>query len=98
MADARRRAAADSFPYLLLVDEQRRPVGWIDDRVLATAEALRDADAVAESPLFEGHTTLRDALSMLLEAGVQAGIVVDAVGAVAGLLTVEMILERTNTR
>ena len=34
---------------------------------------------------------------MLLEAGVQAGIVVNDRGAVEGLVTVEMILERTRS-
>jgi Mg2+/Co2+ transporter CorC len=35
---------------------------------------------------------------MLLEAGNQTGIVVDGSGAVAGLLTVEMIMERIQAR
>jgi osmoprotectant transport system ATP-binding protein len=92
---ARRRAADDPFPYLLLVDANDRPVGWIDDRRLPQLQELRVEDADSESPLFDRHTTLKDALSMLLEAGVQAGIVVDDHGAVEGLVTVDMILERT---
>jgi osmoprotectant transport system ATP-binding protein len=92
---ARKRAAGDSFPYLLLVDEADRPIGWIDDRRLRSLESLTADAAESESPLFDRHTTLKDALSMLLEAGVQAGIVVNAAGAVQGLVTVEMILERT---
>ena len=35
---------------------------------------------------------------MLLEAGVQTGVVVNADGAVEGLVTVDMILERTRAR
>jgi osmoprotectant transport system ATP-binding protein len=96
--EARRRAAGDPFPYLLLVDGDDRPIGWIDDRRLQALGALSADDAESESPLFDRHTTLKDALSMLLEAGVQAGIVVDANGAVVGLVTVEMILERTRAR
>jgi osmoprotectant transport system ATP-binding protein len=96
--EARRRAAANPVPYLLLVDEAARPIGWIDDRRLSARESLRAEDAESESPLFERHTTLKDALSMLLEAGVQAGIVVNDKGAVEGLVTVEMILERTRAR
>jgi osmoprotectant transport system ATP-binding protein len=92
---ARRRAADGPFPYLLLVDGDDRPIGWIDDRRLPTLQELRADDADSESPLFDRHTTLKDALSMLLEAGVQAGIVVNDRGVVEGLLTVEMILERT---
>jgi osmoprotectant transport system ATP-binding protein len=96
--EARRRVAGDPFPYLLLVDGDDRPIGWIDDRRLQALGALSADDAESESPLFDRHTTLKDALSMLLEAGVQAGIVVDANGAVVGLVTVEMILERTRAR
>jgi osmoprotectant transport system ATP-binding protein len=96
--DARRRAAGDPFPYLLLVDDKGAPIGWIDDRRLPTLDALRAEDAIAESPFFDRHTTLKDALSMLLEAGVQAGIVVDEKGAALGLVTVEMVMERVRSR
>ena len=95
---ARRRAADDAFPYLLLIDAADRPIGWVDDRRLVSLDTLNAEDADSESPLFDRHTTLKDALSMLLEAGVQAGIVVDERGAVRGLVTVEMILERTRGR
>jgi osmoprotectant transport system ATP-binding protein len=95
VAEARRRAAAAPFPYLLLVDDANRPLGWVDDRRLPSLSALTAEIAESESPLFDRNTTLKDALSMLLEAGVQAGIVVDGNGAVAGLVTVEMILEHT---
>ena len=46
------------------------------------------------SPLINRRTTLKDALSMLLDADVQAGIVVDRTGAVLGLVTADMIAER----
>jgi CBS domain-containing protein len=50
------------------------------------------------SPLLDRRTTLKDALSMLLDADVQAGIVVDRTGAVRGLVTVDMIAERLRER
>jgi CBS domain containing-hemolysin-like protein len=50
--------------------------------------------AVETSPILDPMTTLKDALAMLLEAGVQAGVVVDTDGAVDGLLTVDMIAAR----
>ena len=96
--EARRRAAADAFPYLLLVDDARHPIGWLDDRVLASTAALRAEDAVPATPLLDRHTTLKDALSMLLVAGVQAGVAVDATGAVERLVTVDMIMERVRSR
>ena len=46
------------------------------------------------SPLLNRRTTLKDALSLLLDADVQVGIVVDRAGAVLGLVTVDMIAER----
>ncbi len=96
--DVRARIAADPMGYLLLVDERDRPIGWIEARRLESLAALTPEAAESESPLFERHTTLKDALSMLLEAGVQTGIVVDDDGAVEGLVTVDMILERTRAR
>jgi osmoprotectant transport system ATP-binding protein len=93
-ASARARATADPFPYLLLVDDRGRPVGWLDDRRIPAAGAISADDVEPASPLLDSHTTLKDALSMLLEAGVQAGIVVDANGGAKGIVTVEMIMER----
>jgi osmoprotectant transport system ATP-binding protein len=93
-AAARARATADPFPYLLLVDDQGSPVGWLDDRRIPATGTISADDVEPASPLLDRHTTLKDALSMLLEAGVQAGIVVDAAGAATGIVTVEMIIER----
>jgi len=46
------------------------------------------------SPTVNKRTTLKDALSMMLDADVQTGIVVDRDGAVQGLLTVDAIAEK----
>jgi len=93
-AVVRARVAADPFPYLLLVDGGDRPLGWLDDRrIPASGHIAADGIEPAE-PLLDRHTTLKDALSMLLEAGVQAGIVVNPDGAVAGIVTIETIIER----
>jgi osmoprotectant transport system ATP-binding protein len=93
-AEARRRAQADPFPYLLLVDKDNKPIGWIDVKAIPRSGGIDESEATAMSPLLDRRTTLKDALSMLLEADVQAGIVVDRRGAVVGLLTVDMIAER----
>ena len=93
-ADARRRALADPFPYLLVVDERNRPLGWLDQRAIPESGAVDATDASPAAPLFDRHTTLKDALSMLLATDVQAGIVVDEAGAVRGLVTADMIGER----
>jgi osmoprotectant transport system ATP-binding protein len=93
-AEARRRILADPFPYLLLVDDANRPLGWIDQHDIPAAGALRPEAARPQSPLLDRRTTLRDALSRLLDASVQAGIVVDRAGAVLGIVTGDMIAER----
>jgi osmoprotectant transport system ATP-binding protein len=92
-ASARRRALADPFAYLLLVDADNRPVGWIGEDEIPTEGRLTESMAESMSPLLNRRTTLKDALSMLLDADVQAGIVVDRTGAVIGLVTAEMIAD-----
>ena len=93
-AAARRKVLADPFPYLLLVDEERRPLGWVPLRDLPPTGVLGEELAVAASPLLDRRATLKDALSLLLDANVQAGIVVDRRRAVLGLVTADMIAER----
>jgi len=97
-ADARRRAREDPLPYLLLVDDADRPIGWVDQDTIPTDGSLRPALASPMSPLLDRRTTLKDALSMLLDADVQVGIVVDRAGAVTGLVTVDAIAELMRDR
>ena len=90
-ADARRRILADPFPYLLLIDLAGAPIGWLDQRAVPTSGTLTADDAAAMSPLFGPETTLKDALSMLLDNEVQAGIEVDRTGRAIGLVTAQDI-------
>ncbi|MBI3750730.1 MAG: ATP-binding cassette domain-containing protein [Chloroflexi bacterium] len=92
-AEARRRALADPFPWLLLVDAMRRPLGWVEEADIPTSGNLTEELASAMSPLLDRRTTLKDALARLIEAEVQAGVVTDARGAVIGLVTAEMIFD-----
>jgi predicted transcriptional regulator len=55
---------------------------------------LRVELAAASSPLLDRRATLKDALSLLLDADVQAGIVVDRQRTVVGLVTADIIAER----
>ncbi len=75
---ARERAAADPFPYLLLVDAGDRPIGWLGDPAIRGRRSADrgDGDPDVAAPV-DRETTLKDALSMLLDADVHAGIVVD---------------------
>jgi osmoprotectant transport system ATP-binding protein len=93
-ADARRRAMADPFPYLLVVDAADRPVEWVTAAALPEEGTISARGGMPATPVFDRLTTLKDALSMLLASDVQAGIVVDDAGAVRGLVTTDMIGER----
>ncbi len=90
-AEVRRRLAADPFHYALLIDDGDRPIGWVDDDTLRGTDTLTTEMAEPMSPLLDRRTTLRDALSLLLDAAVQAGIVVDRTGKVRGLVTVDQV-------
>jgi osmoprotectant transport system ATP-binding protein len=93
-AGGRDRVFADPLGYLLLLDERDRPIGWIKRSAVPMEGPLEAGLAVPASPLLNRETTLKDALSMLLDADVQAGLVVDAHGAFIGLVTAEMIADR----
>jgi osmoprotectant transport system ATP-binding protein len=93
------RTASDAGPgeprgYALLVDGDDRPIGWLDLARLPANGRLEADLAVPSSPLVTARTSLRDALSMLLDAAVQVAIVVDDAGRVRGLVTADMIAER----
>ena len=90
---ARERVLVDPFPYLLLVDADDRPIGWLDQHEIPTEGVLSAARAIPMSPLLNRRTTLKDALSLLLDADVQAGIVVNREGRVEGLVTAGLIAD-----
>ena len=93
-ADARRRVLDDPNRYLLLIDAGNRPIGWIADHDIPADGPLTEAMANPSSPQLNKRTTLKDALSMMLDADVQTGIVVDRTGAVQGLLSIDTIADK----
>ena len=94
-AAARRRleGVAD-LDYALLVDDENRPLGWIDSSDLAGSGPIDPGAATPGAPTVEPETTLRDALSALLGSSVQLGVVVDERERVMGLVSVDAIGER----
>ncbi len=90
----RERALQEPFGYLLIVDELRRPIGWVRRDHIPVSGSLDQAQATPTSPLLNRRATLKDALSLLLDADVQAGIVVDRNGVVLGIVTADTIAER----
>jgi osmoprotectant transport system ATP-binding protein len=86
------RGALDNseVPYALLVDDERRPLGWLSDRALA-GERITDELRSRPDPVLERDDILRDALSDLLAEEAQYGPVVDERGAVTGVLSIEIL-------
>ena len=92
-AAARRNALEQETGHLLVVDADDRPVGWVALEDIPREGTLTEDLPEPMSPLLNRRATLKDALSLLLDADVQAGIVVDRDGRVLGIVTVEMIAE-----
>jgi osmoprotectant transport system ATP-binding protein len=89
-AAARRAASQGAFEHVLVTEPGDRPVGWVHRDALTTGIVTAD-QVESTSPLLDRRTTLKDALSMLLDADVQAGLVVDRTGALRGMVTVDAI-------
>jgi osmoprotectant transport system ATP-binding protein len=93
-AEVRRRL--DGIPdldYALLVDDARRPLGWIDRGDLVGTGPIDPAAATPGAPTVQPETTLRDALSTLLGSSVMLGAVVDEGDRIVGLVSVDRISE-----
>jgi osmoprotectant transport system ATP-binding protein len=89
VAAAREAITGSDLRYPLVVDDEGRPVAWLDQDDLR-GEYIEEG---AGSPVLtvEGDDVLRDALSHLLSNEVQYGAVVDEQGRVDGVLSVEII-------
>jgi osmoprotectant transport system ATP-binding protein len=85
--DAWRRALDAATNFVLLLDRNDRPQGWMRVEQLTTDDSLTADNVDASSPLVHLESTLRDALSMLLASAVQTAVVVDERGRYLGELT-----------
>jgi osmoprotectant transport system ATP-binding protein len=79
-------------PYPLLVDSERRPLGWLSERDLA-ADVVADRPDSPLGPVLELDDVMRDALADLLQGEAQYAAVTDAEGRIAGVLSIEIISE-----
>jgi osmoprotectant transport system ATP-binding protein len=79
-------------PYPLLVDSERRPLGWLSERDLA-AETVPPRPDNPLGPLLDRDDVMRDALADLLQGEAQYAAVVDHQGRIDGVLSVEIISE-----
>jgi osmoprotectant transport system ATP-binding protein len=79
-------------PHALLVDSGRRPLGWLSERDLE-ADVVPDRPDSSPDPVLDRDDVMRDALADLLQSEAQYAPVVNAEGAIAGVLSVEIISE-----
>jgi osmoprotectant transport system ATP-binding protein len=79
-------------PYPLLVDGERRPLGWLSERDLG-AEVVPGRPDSPLGPVLELDDVMRDALADLLQHETQYAPVVDHSGRIIGVLSVEIISE-----
>jgi osmoprotectant transport system ATP-binding protein len=79
-------------PYALVIDSERRPLGWLSDDDLG-GETVPAKPDTSPDPVLERDDVMRDALSDLLQAETRYAPVVDAEGRIAGVLSVEIISE-----
>jgi osmoprotectant transport system ATP-binding protein len=91
-AEVRAKLPAAEVPYALVIDPERRPVGWMSDDDLL-GETVPARPDTSPDPIVELDDVMRDALSDLLQAETRYAPVVDAEGRLAGVLSVEIISE-----
>jgi osmoprotectant transport system ATP-binding protein len=91
-AEVRAKLEGAEVPHPLLVDDERRPIGWLSDSDLARELVPASADS-SPHPVIELEDVMRDALAALLQAESQYAPVIDGRGAIAGVLSIEIISE-----
>jgi osmoprotectant transport system ATP-binding protein len=91
-AEVREKLRGAEVPYPLLVDSERRPLGWLSERDLAMETVPARPDSPL-GPLLDLDDVMRDALADLLQGEAQYAAVADRGGRIAGVLSVEIISE-----
>jgi osmoprotectant transport system ATP-binding protein len=91
-AEVRAKLDGAEVPHSLVVDSDRRPLGWLSEAELA-ADTVPKQPRTRPEPVVDLDDVMRDALSDLLQAETRYAPVVDAQGRIAGVLSVEIISE-----
>jgi osmoprotectant transport system ATP-binding protein len=93
-AEVRAKLAAPDVevPYPLLLDGDRRPLGWLSERDLAADTVPSQPDSPL-GPVLDLDDVMRDALADMLQGGAQYAAVADRRGHIVGVLSVEIISE-----
>jgi osmoprotectant transport system ATP-binding protein len=90
--EVRAKVEGAEVPYPLLVDSERRPLGWLSERDLAAETVPAEPDSPL-GPVLDLADVMRDALADILQGGAQYAAVTDGDGRIAGVLSVEIISE-----
>jgi osmoprotectant transport system ATP-binding protein len=91
-AEVKAKLLRAEVPYPLLVDAERRPLGWLSERDLAHETVPAKPDSPL-GPVLDRADVMRDALADLLQGESQYAAVTDRDGRIAGVLSVEIISE-----
>ncbi len=91
-SEVRSKLQGAEVPHALVIDGERRPLGWLSDADLR-AETVPQRPDTSPDPVLERDDVMRDALSDLLQAETRYAPVVDGDGRIAGVLSVEIISE-----
>jgi osmoprotectant transport system ATP-binding protein len=83
--------------FLLLLDDQRRPVRWVSGRDLDRARGTGADRGLPASAIVEPHATLHDALDEMITSNVGSAIVVDGRGAYQGVVTLDTVMTAVDT-
>jgi osmoprotectant transport system ATP-binding protein len=97
IGEVRAKLAGAEVPHPLLVDSERRPLGWLSERDLEREMVPQRPDSPAE-PVLDLDDVMRDALADLLQAETMYAPVVDGDGRIAGVLSIEIISEFLGSR
>jgi len=89
-AEVRAKLEGAEVPHALLVDSERRPLGWLSESDLRH-ETVPAAPDSSPDPIIDRADVMRDALSDLLQAETHYAPVVDGSGRIDGVLSVEVI-------
>jgi osmoprotectant transport system ATP-binding protein len=90
VAEAKAKCDESDVDLAMLVDDHNRPQGWLSQRAFTGERVRKELRSPAE-PIVELDDVLRDALGDLLAAETRYSPVVDASGAMVGVLGMDVI-------
>jgi osmoprotectant transport system ATP-binding protein len=89
-AEVRAKLDGAEVPHALLVDSERKPLGWLSESDLQK-ELVPSVPDSSPHPILDASDVMRDALSDLLQAESHYAPVVDGSGRITGVLSIEIV-------